>query len=113
MQLPKPHGPWPLDGRQILKIRILPNTAYYCGGGALELTTLPCEYQLHECEVEPIPSYSDLQSSFGTIRRYMESCSCDVSKYVGLLVHIKKYLQVVHAYESHQRTIDSYLTRDL
>ena len=37
-----------------------------------------------------IPSYSDLQSSFGTIRRYMESHSCDVSKYVGLLVQIEK-----------------------
>jgi hypothetical protein len=49
-----------------------------------------------DCEVEPIPSYSDLQSSFGTIRRYMESRSCDVSKYVGLLVQIEKYLQVVH-----------------
>jgi hypothetical protein len=56
--------------------------------------------------VEPIPSYSDLQSSFGTIRRYMESRSCDVSKYVGLLVQIERYLQVVHADESHQRTID-------
>jgi len=54
-----------------------------------------------------IPSYSDLQSSLGTIRRYMESRSCDVSKYVGLLVQIEKYLQVVHADESHQRTIDS------
>jgi hypothetical protein len=32
-----------------------------------------------KCEVEPIPSYSDLQSSFGTIRRYMESRSRDVS----------------------------------
>jgi len=65
--------------------------------------------------VEPIPSYSDLQSSFGTIRRYMESRSCDVSKYVaqGLLVQIEKYLQVVHADESHQGTIDSYFTRDL
>lgn len=50
---------------------------------------------------------------FGTIRRYMESRSCDVSKYVGLLVQIEKYLQVVHADESHQRTIDSYFTRDL
>jgi hypothetical protein len=62
--------------------------------------------------VEPIP-YSDLQSSFGSIRRYMESRSCDVSKYVGLLVQIEKYLQVVHADQSHQRTIDSYVTRDL
>ena len=52
--------------------------------------------------MEPIPFYSDLQSSFGTIRRYMESWSCDVSKYVGLLVQIEKYLQVVHADESHQ-----------
>jgi hypothetical protein len=43
----------------------------------------------------------------------MELCSCDVSKYVGLLVQIEKYLQVVHAYESHQRIIDSYFTRDL
>lgn len=48
-----------------------------------------------------------------TIRRYMESRSCDVSKYVGLLVQIEKHLQVVHADESHQRTIDSYFTRDL
>ena len=63
--------------------------------------------------VEPIPFYSDLQSNFGTIRRYMKSRSCDVSKYVGLLVHIEKYLQVVHADESHQRTIDSYFTCDL
>jgi hypothetical protein len=63
--------------------------------------------------VEPIPSYSDLQSSFRTIRRYMESRSCDVSKYVGLLVQIEKYLQVVHADESPQRTIDSNFTRDL
>jgi hypothetical protein len=47
-----------------------------------------------------------LQSSFGTIRRYMESRSCDVSKYV----RIEKYLQVVHADESHHRTIDSYFT---
>jgi hypothetical protein len=66
-----------------------------------------------ECDVEPIPSYSDLQYSFGTIRRYMESRSCDVSKYVGLLVQIEKHLQVVHVDESHQRTIDSYFTRDL
>jgi len=66
-----------------------------------------------ECEVEPIPSYSDLQSSFGTIRRYMESRSCDVSKNVGLLVQNEKYLQVVHVDESHQRIIDSYFTRDL
>jgi hypothetical protein len=66
-----------------------------------------------ECEIEPISSYNDLQSSFGTIRRYMESRSCDVSKYVGLLVHIEKYLQVMHADESHQRTIDSYFTHDL
>jgi hypothetical protein len=66
-----------------------------------------------ECEMEPIPSYRDLQSSFGTIRRYMESHLCDVSKYVGLLLQIEKYLQVVHADESHQRTIDSYFTRDL
>jgi hypothetical protein len=43
----------------------------------------------------------------------MESRSCDVSKYVGLLVQIEKYLQVVHADESNQRTIDSYFTRDL
>jgi hypothetical protein len=45
----------------------------------------------------------------------MESRSCDVSKYVaqGLLVQIEKYLQVVHADESHQGTIDSYFTRDL
>ena len=55
------------------------------------------------CEVEPIPSYSDSQSSFGTIRRYMESRSCNVSKYVGLLVQIEKYLQVMHADESHQK----------
>jgi hypothetical protein len=33
--------------------------------------------------------------------------------YVGLLVQIEKYLQVVHADESHQRTIDSYFTRGL
>jgi hypothetical protein len=26
----------------------------------------------------------------------MESCSCDVFKYVGLLVQTEKYLQVVH-----------------
>ena len=39
-----------------------------------------------ECEVEIIPSYSDLQSSFGTNRRYMEARSCDVSKYVGLFI---------------------------
>jgi hypothetical protein len=57
--------------------------------------------------------YIPLSLSFGTIRRYMESRSCDVSKYVGLLVQIEKYLQVVHADESHQRTIDSYFTRDL
>jgi hypothetical protein len=43
----------------------------------------------------------------------MESRSYDVSKYVGLLVQIEKYLQVVHGDESHQRTIDSYFTRDL
>ena len=36
-----------------------------------------------------------------------------VSKYVGFLVQIQKCLQVVHAHESHQRTIDSYLTHDL
>jgi hypothetical protein len=35
---------------------------------------------------------SNYTSSFGAIRRYMESRSCDVSKYVGLLVHIEKYL---------------------
>lgn len=58
-------------------------------------------------------SYIPPSLSFGTIRRYMESRSCDVSKYVGLLVQIEKYLQVVHADESHQRTIDSYFTRDL
>jgi hypothetical protein len=29
------------------------------------------------------------------------------------LVQIEKYLQVVHANESHQRTIDSYFTHDL
>jgi hypothetical protein len=63
--------------------------------------------------VEPIPSYSDLQSSFGTIRRCMESRLCDVSKYVGLLVHIEKYLQVVNAVESHQRTIYSHFIRVL
>ena len=44
-----------------------------------------------ECELEPIPSYSDLQSSFGNIRSYMESRSCDVSKYVILLVHEHEY----------------------
>ena len=48
-----------------------------------------------ECEVGPIPSHSDLQSCFGTTRRYMESHSCVVSKYVGFLVQIGKYLQVV------------------
>jgi hypothetical protein len=80
-------------------------------GGTSNVSDDDCEGE--ECEVEPIPSYSDLQSSFGTIRRYMESRSCDVSKYVGLLVQIEKYLQVVHANESHQRTIDSYFTRDL
>jgi hypothetical protein len=63
--------------------------------------------------VEPIPSCGDLQFSLGTIRRYVDSRSCDVSKYVGLLVQVEKYLQVVHADESHQRTIDSYFTRDL
>ena len=70
-----------------------------------------CERE--ECEVERIPSYSDLQSSWTTIRKYMESLSCDVSKYVGLLLQIEKYLQVVHADKSHQRIIDSYFTRDL
>ena len=60
-----------------------------------------------------IPLSLTIQSSFGAIRRYMESRSCDVSKYVDLLVQIEKYLQVVHAYESHQRTIDSYFTHDL
>jgi hypothetical protein len=79
--------------------------------GLLNVSDDDCEGE--ECEVEPIPSYNDLQSSFGTIRRYMESRSCDVFKYVGLLVRIEKYLQVVHADESHQRTIDSYSTRDL
>ena len=81
-------------------------------GGTSNVSYDDCEGE--ECEVEPITSYSDLQSSFGTIRGYMESRSCDVSKYVGLLVQIEKYLQVVHnANESHQRTIDSYFTRDL
>jgi hypothetical protein len=80
-------------------------------GGTFNVPDDDCEGE--KCEVEPIPSYSDLQSSFGTIRRYMESCSCDVSKYVGLLVQIEKYLQVVHADETHQRTIDSHSTRDL
>jgi hypothetical protein len=82
-------------------------------GGTSNVSDDGCEGE--ECEVEPIPSYSDLQSSFqiGTIRRYMESRSCDVSKYVGLLVQIEKYLHIVHADESHQRTIDSYFTRDL
>ena len=56
---------------------------------------------------------SSYTCSFGPIRRYMESRSCDVEKYVGLLVHIEKYLEVVHANESHQRTIDSHFTRDL
>jgi hypothetical protein len=48
--------------------------------------------------------------NFGPIRRYMESRSCDVEKYVGLLVHIEKYLQVLLANESHQSTIDSCFT---
>ena len=60
----------------------------------------------------PLSLSLTMESSFGTIRRYMESFSCDVSKYVGLLVQIEKYLQVVHADESHQRTIDSYFIRD-
>ena len=80
-------------------------------GGTSNVSDDDCEGE--DCEVEPIPSYSDLQSSFGTIRRYMESRSCDVSMYVGLLVQIEKYLQVVHADESHQRTIDTYFTHDL
>ena len=50
-----------------------------------------------EREVDLIPSYSDLQCSFGTIRRYMESGSCDVFKYVGCWCKIEKYLQVVRA----------------
>jgi hypothetical protein len=80
-------------------------------GGTSNVSDDDCEGE--ECKVEPIPSYSDLQCSFSTIRRYMESSSCDVSKYVGLLVQVEKYLQVVHADESHQRTIDSYFTCDL
>ena len=71
------------------------------------------EYNNNMDDINYIPSYSDLQSSFSIIRRYMESRSCDVSKYVGLLVQIEKYLQVVHADESHQRTIDSYFTHGL
>jgi hypothetical protein len=35
----------------------------------------------------------------------MESHSCDVSKYVGLLVQIEKYLQVVHADESRETQV--------
>jgi len=80
-------------------------------GGTSNVSYDDCEGE--ECEVEPIPSCNDLQSNSGTIRRYMESRSCDVSKYVHLLVQIEKYLQVVHADESHQITIDSYFTRDL
>ena len=38
-----------------------------------------------ECELEPIPSHSDLYYSFGSIKKYMESHSCDVSKYVGFV----------------------------
>jgi hypothetical protein len=72
-------------------------------GGTSNVSDDDCEGE--ECEVESIPSYSDLQSSFGTIRRYTESRSSDVSKYVGLLMKIEKYLQVVHADESHQRTM--------
>ena len=34
-----------------------------------------------------------------------------MSEYLGLLMQIENYLQVVHAYESHQITIDSYFTR--
>ena len=30
---------------------------------------------------------------------YMESHSCDVEKYVGLLVHSEKYFEIVHANE--------------
>ena len=44
------------------------------------------DFEGEECEVEPIPSYNDLQFSFATIKKYMESRSCDVSKYVGLMV---------------------------
>jgi hypothetical protein len=80
-------------------------------GGTSNVSDDDCERE--ECEVEPIPSYSNLQYRFGTIRRYMEPHSCDVSKYVGLLVQLEKYLQVMHADESHQRTIDSYFTCDL
>ena len=43
-------------------------------GGTSNVSDDDCEVE--ECEVEPIPSYSDLQSSFGTIRRYMESHLC-------------------------------------
>jgi hypothetical protein len=56
---------------------------------------------------------SSYTCSFGPIRRYMESLSCDVQKYVDLLVHIEKYLKIVHANESRQRTIHSQFTRDL
>jgi hypothetical protein len=45
-------------------------------GGTSNVLDDDCEGE--ESEVEPIPSYSDLQSSFGTMRRYMESRSRDV-----------------------------------
>jgi hypothetical protein len=40
-----------------------------CIGGNFNVSDDDCEGE--ECEVEPIPSYGDLQSNFGTIKRYM------------------------------------------
>ena len=42
---------------------------------------------------------SNYTCSFGSNRMYMESHSCDVEKYVGLLVHSEKYFEIVHANE--------------
>jgi hypothetical protein len=47
------------------------------------------------------------------VTHVVESRSCDVQIYVGLLVHIQKYLEVVHAKESLQITIHSQFTRVL
>ena len=53
------------------------------------------DFEGEQYDVGPIPTHSDLQSCVGATRRYMESHSYVVSKYVHFLVQIGKHLQVV------------------